>query len=83
MIQTRQQLWENVVSDLVKQLRECQDWAANPCLWGEAADRIEQLEAALLQIKAVCDDNLSASCNHLMAVKFVRNVAAEALQGEK
>jgi hypothetical protein len=29
------------MSDLVKRLRECQDWAANPCLWGEALDRIE------------------------------------------
>lgn len=37
--------------------------------------KIERLRAALLQIRAVCDDNASPLCNHLMALAVVRGIA--------
>ena len=38
-----------MTDDLVKRLREMQDWSFAPCR--EAADRIEKLEATLRKIK--------------------------------
>jgi hypothetical protein len=69
------------VSDLVKRLRECQDWAANPCLWGEAADRIERLETALRDMIEISQRN---SQPELMLLA-IRQCAQHALakQGEK
>lgn len=39
---------------------------------------IARLRAALTQIEIVCADNEAESCNHRMALKFVRGVAAQA-----
>lgn len=41
--------------------------------------RVQRLEAALEQIRTVCDDNAPASCDKEMALNFVRDVAAKAL----
>lgn len=38
--------------------------------------KIEQLLAALKQIVTVCDDNAEPTCEHGMALKFVRDIAA-------
>lgn len=42
----------------------------------------DRMRKALEQVAAVCDDNLSASCNHQMALQFVRDVARAALATE-
>lgn len=42
----------------------------------EAAKEIERLRALLEQIEAVCDDNFADACDHKLALKFVRSVAA-------
>ena len=42
----------------------------------EFLQRAERAEAALVQIREVCDDNAAASCNQAMALAFVRSIAA-------
>lgn len=42
--------------------------------------RMKKLQDALIQIRTVCDDNRSKSCDKGMALKFVRHVAADALK---
>jgi len=42
---------------------------------GDALAKIESLEARLEQIAVVCTDNMAASCNHRMALDFVRQIA--------
>jgi hypothetical protein len=40
----------------------------------------ERLRAALEQIKTVCDDNAGAEVRHDLALKFVREIAATAIE---
>ena len=44
---------------------------------------IERLRAALTQIEIVCADNSGETCNHSMALKFVRSIAAYAIAKAK
>ena len=44
-------------------------------LLDEAADEIEWLKNLLVQIRHVCRDNEPESCNHRMALAFVRQLA--------
>lgn len=70
---------------LIERLRsEAVNWSAT-CgdLFGEAADEIERQRAAIEQIAAVCADNVPASCNHQLALDFVRQVATSALTAPK
>lgn len=42
----------------------------------------ELLRAALIQIRVTCDGNAEPSCDKGMALAFVRDVAAHALNGQ-
>lgn len=57
--------------------------AASGCLCAIAADEINRLRAALVQIMAVCDDNRSDDNNSVaLALKFVRDVADKAAMAQ-
>ena len=60
------------MTDLVKRLRETQDWTFAPCR--EAADRIEKLEAALLY--------LSDGYECCPVSRSMRAIASKALEGK-
>ena len=61
-----------MTDDLVKRLREMQDWTFAPCR--EAADRIEKLVAALL--------DLSDGWECCPVSQAMRRVARKALEGK-
>ena len=64
--------------DLVKRLREVKDWWREPGRTAEqAADRIEQLEAALREILQV------GSATENLALWVAQDIASHALAGEK
>lgn len=44
----------------------------------DAEARIERLEVALEQIAVCCTDNMGPTCDHRMALDFVRQVANDA-----
>jgi hypothetical protein len=75
-----------VTDDLVKRLREFEQWMRNPedqkftlssDLFDEAADRIEQLEAALLEIVAMTPDPEFGTLPIESAIKVARTALGE------
>lgn len=46
---------------------------------GDICERMDRLEAALVQIVAVCGDNAADTCSKAMALNFVCDVAEQAL----
>lgn len=71
----------HMVPDAIKGvLTEKEEWRQR---YGTSAAEIERLQAALVQVREVCDDNRPASCNKDMALAFVRLVASGAIGDEQ
>lgn len=69
-----------MTDDLVKRLREIKDWWREPGRTAEqAADRIEQLEAAL---RVICDGPRDADKSYPELLAEVRCEARAALEGK-
>ena len=63
--------------DLVKRLREVQDWTLTPC--NEAADRIEKLTAALRDVMEMAEVHEIPFRDRVM---YVSDIARKALEGK-
>lgn len=63
---------ERLQAEVVKWKREAGKYTAS-------CEQCEPYRAALAHVKSVCEDNAAATCNQAMALDFVRQVAATAL----
>jgi len=69
------------MSDIVERLRNIRDPLRCFGTMEEAADEIERLQAALIQVREVCYDSaMPPNCDLALALTSVRKVANRALE---